>query len=699
MQTAYSALAERALTLLDTSTSVAASSLPKARVAKAGKKLFSALDAVLHPGKFLETLTPLLSREETAVRKAALNLLTDRLQNNENALRDLTISVKKQQRESSESIKVAGLKLIDELASLAVRDGTPNARQAALVALEAAALRFGRDEESSHYSSALVNAARNVAEKCCGKDEKDALDAINSSSSNVLGSAALCLAQLARATGAKFIGALALAAPAMTRNAKLATQICAKSASAKNGETPDNALVVLSASLGAIDAFCEGVLANFMSPYLLDILAVATHPALCAKTTSDDGKTKDSTRTNLTSLIAVKNAAAALRFERLAKSFECRVLMPPLQECWLKFIRENEDARTANEALRSRLAFLEISNAVADRSDATPAHRSMLFSIALEAMDVRRHFADEYDADKVEIENVETLSVNAVANLAVKCTEKEFTPFYAKCVEWAKARAGEKDAARWRLSALFRLTSTLADQLRAVFVPFYRHVLDLTAACLDDEMFAERSSKKKKLSSSESTTKNGRMDDWRMKTYALAALRRCFAYDSVNFLTQERFNQFAPLVASHLAKEPPEESIEYEIGDNLLEEGLGAECVGCCAALFTAAPDEALWKTLHRAILNVAREESSRAKLLAIGALAKIVENMQEEYLVLLPEAIPYLGELLEDEDLDVEVACQDLMDVLTKLSGEDLKSLFQHGYGDLKNRNGGTVVQHESYV
>ena len=53
--------------------------------------------------------------------------------------------------------------------------------------------------------------------------------------------------------------------------------------------------------------------------------------------------------------------------------------------------------------------------------------------------------------------------------LAVKCTEKEFTPFYAKCVEWAKARAAEKDTARWRLSALFRLTSALADQLRAVF--------------------------------------------------------------------------------------------------------------------------------------------------------------------------------------------------------------------------------------
>ena len=128
----------------------------------------------------------------------------------------------------------------------------------------------------------------------------------------------------------------------MTRIAKLATQICSKSAAARNGETSENALVVLSATLSAIDAFCEDQLAKFMSPYLLDILTVATHPVLCAKTETDDEeeeddrddegvsgkkkkkKSRDSVKTNLTSLIAAKEAAAELRSERLATSFECR---------------------------------------------------------------------------------------------------------------------------------------------------------------------------------------------------------------------------------------------------------------------------------------------------------------------------------------------------------------------------------------
>merc|ERR1711903_128720 len=78
-------------------------------------------------------------------------------------------------------------------------------------------------------------------------------------------------------------------------------------------------------------------------------------------------------------------------------------------------------------------------------------------------------------------------------------------------------------------------------------------------------MLESNKKKKKKKTDDEKSNKNNDdvMDEWRMKAFALAALRRCFAYDSVNFLTQERFNQFAPLVAKHLSKEPPKKSREY----------------------------------------------------------------------------------------------------------------------------------------
>ena len=100
---------------------------------------------------------------------------------------------------------------------------------------------------------------------------------------------------------------------------------------------------------------------------------------------------------------------------------------------------------------------------------------------------------------------------------------------------------------------------------------------------------SKRKKKKKGDEEKSNTNKNDVMDEWRMKAFALAALRRCFAYDSVNFLTQERFNQFAPLVAKHLAKDPPKESREYEMntleklldnGEDEMEEISGNESIG-----------------------------------------------------------------------------------------------------------------------
>ena len=77
-------------------------------------------------------------------------------------------------------------------------------------------------------------------------------------------------------------------------------------------------------------------------------------------------------------------------------------------------------------------------------------------------------------------------------------------------------------------------------------------------------------------------------------------------------------------------------------------------------------------KTLHRNILNVSRNWL-RAKLLVIATLEKL-SRIPEEYLVLLPEAIPFLGELLEDDDLEVEIATQDLLDKLTKFEWRRLE-------------------------
>lgn len=68
------------------------------------------------------------------------------------------------------------------------------------------------------------------------------------------------------------------------------------------------------------------------------------------------------------------------------------------------------------------------------------------------------------------------------------------------------------------------------------------------------------------------------------------------------------------------------------------------------------------------------RIEKTRARILGLRIVRNLVENLKEEYLVLLPETIPFLGELLEDVELPVKSLAQDILKEMESMSGESLR-------------------------
>jgi U3 small nucleolar RNA-associated protein 10 len=71
------------------------------------------------------------------------------------------------------------------------------------------------------------------------------------------------------------------------------------------------------------------------------------------------------------------------------------------------------------------------------------------------------------------------------------------------------------------------------------------------------------------------------------------------------------------------------------------------------------------------------RSEKPRPRLLALRVVKLLAEQLKEEYLVLLPETLPFLAELLEDSDLNVQAKTQEVVKFLEDLSGEDLSQYF----------------------
>lgn len=68
------------------------------------------------------------------------------------------------------------------------------------------------------------------------------------------------------------------------------------------------------------------------------------------------------------------------------------------------------------------------------------------------------------------------------------------------------------------------------------------------------------------------------------------------------------------------------------------------------------------------------RSEKTRPKILGLRIVKYLLEHLREEYLVFLPETIPFLGELLEDVELPVKTLAQDILKEMESMSGESLR-------------------------
>ena len=72
------------------------------------------------------------------------------------------------------------------------------------------------------------------------------------------------------------------------------------------------------------------------------------------------------------------------------------------------------------------------------------------------------------------------------------------------------------------------------------------------------------------------------------------------------------------------------------------------------------------------------RHKSANARLAAARVIGALAHRLKEDYLTMLPEALPFLAELMEDLEVQVQAAAQDLLKQLEGLSGENLRGYLK---------------------
>lgn len=83
-------------------------------------------------------------------------------------------------------------------------------------------------------------------------------------------------------------------------------------------------------------------------------------------------------------------------------------------------------------------------------------------------------------------------------------------------------------------------------------------------------------------------------------------------------------------------------------GEERFQERVTKYLVPCIAQFSVAMADDSMWKPLNYQILLKTRDSSPKVRFAALITVLALAEKLRENYIVLLPESIPFLAELME---------------------------------------------------
>ncbi|KAF6215132.1 hypothetical protein GE061_009882 [Apolygus lucorum] len=443
---------------------------------------------------------------------------------------------------------------------------------------------------------------------------------VNNEVSNwaVLGSLILCAGELISLLKSSAIAVLPQFVPVLIRHLK-------------NLNLDEGGELLLISIITAIQKVVDS-LANFLSPYLPELLF-----QVCSLSAKHDTPISETSKS--------PQLSAKLKAIRLKLSSEVpnRVLVPAVATCHHKFVKRSNYA-----AISPLMSILSAS--FKSGADLT----SELTSLFLKALQFR---GDHPELPVDLVADVESSVVSAILTLTLKLSEAGFKPLYSKFFEWA-SRGGHPE----RIITFYRLSMRFADSLKNLF--------NLFAG-----IFIENASELLKLTNLNEEPDGYFQGDQAVEKSCLlvdsiiATLNAVFLYDSHNFVNKERFtNLMKPLV----------DQIENKLGG---EEVWKTRCdellTPCIAQMATSMSDDSLWKQLNHHVLLKTRHQDYAIRLVSVRTMCALTRKLGEDFLPLLPETVPFLAELLEDDVEEVEKECQRVVNDMEEILGEPIQKYF----------------------
>uniref|UniRef100_A0A4W4GBE1 HEAT repeat-containing protein 1 n=1 Tax=Electrophorus electricus TaxID=8005 RepID=A0A4W4GBE1_ELEEL len=487
-------------------------------------------------------------------------------------------------------------------------------RQTALYGLKLMCRSFG----AGHQEAFLPVLSRTVELVANPEEER-----------NVMGSALLCVAEVTSTLKALAIPQIHRLMPAVLQALK------------ERKELLSNEVYLLSA-VTALQKTAE-TLPHFISPYLEGTVSQVTH-----------------THTPRLPSCPQLTARLASLSSTLATKVSSRVLLPTITRCYSSMV-DSQKSRLGPllNILKEHIGHME--------KDQLASHQSELSSFFLSALDYR---AKHCQGNLEKTAEIEGYVIDCLLVMVMKLSEVTFRPLFFKLFNWSKTEGASKE----RMLTFCRLADRLADKLKGLFVlfagqlvkPFSDLLRQLNATLTDDVFFtSENDDDDIDNDGEESNVQKSCL----LLEYMLDCLHKIFLYDTQRFLSKERADALLGSLVDQL------ENVLG--GEDVYQTRVIKHLVPCIAQFAVAMGDDSHWKVLNYKILLKTRHSSPKVRFSALVMILELAGKLKENYMVLLPETVPFLAELMEDECEEVEYHVQNVIQEMETILGESLQSYF----------------------
>lgn len=341
---------------------------------------------------------------------------------------------------------------------------------------------------------------------------------------------------------------------------------------------------------------------------------------------------------------------------------------------------------------------------------------SVLSQIALLLLDYRRvGFSADTDADDVVVGALDTDICNCVVELCLKWTENELSNFVTRALVWKNSEVSTSVGKRLRIGAadedsngavatavsadraivFFHLLSVLSNRLQVIFTPtmisgttmawgeMVQALQSVSDACEVEEEDGEDGSQLQ-LVSGGSKKKRKMRDRAPLKPevtelckYVMLCVQGVATHHMDNTaIDTAKYESVMPLLVSLV---PYWSLFSSVVSADVL--------ISTLTALAKSVNKDLLWKPMNYKLLMLTRPTRSvgrgkhtssttnftSTRLLAIKILHQLFIDVGEDYLMLLPECLPFLSECLEDPNKDLVHYTSKFIQYIETLSGEKL--------------------------